>query len=75
MSESTKQTGQEMALKDMVREEGEPARHELQDEGRVGGRRSREKTVVVDLGSGPEKVIMIDWADGDPEVGLFLPNL
>lgn len=30
--------------------------------------RSREKTVMLDLGNGPEDVILIDWAEGDPEV-------
>jgi hypothetical protein len=32
------------------------------------GRRSREKTMLLDLGNGPEDVILIDWAEGDPEV-------
>jgi hypothetical protein len=30
--------------------------------------RSKEKTIVVDLGNGPEDVILIDWAENDPEV-------
>lgn len=32
------------------------------------GRGSREKTVLLDLGNGPEDVSLIDWAEGDPEV-------
>lgn len=74
MLESTKQIAQEVALQQLVREEGRPAVHEPQDEVRVGGRRSREKTVVVDLGSGPEEVVMIDWAEGDPEVNSIKSN-
>jgi hypothetical protein len=26
--------------------------------------------VFVDLGDGPEEVVMIDWAEGDPEVSI-----
>jgi len=73
----------EMQLRRTVREEGE-IRHESIDddiEGKetpvlesgaehgLGPRsRSKEKTIVVDLGNGPEDVILIDWAEGDPEV-------
>lgn len=63
-------------MKRLVQEEGTPGEHmlavDLPEEtgGRVGGRRSREKTVFVDLGNGLEEVIMIDWAEGDPEVSL-----
>jgi hypothetical protein len=32
------------------------------------GRGSREKTVLLDMGNGPEDVVLIDWAEGDPEV-------
>ena len=79
MTESTKQTAQEMKLKRKIREEGTPVDHAvaLDDLGeetgeRVSGsgRRSRQKTVFVDLGNGPEEVVMIDWAEGDPEVSL-----
>jgi hypothetical protein len=81
--ESTKTTEMEMQLRKTVREEGE-IRHESTDgevEGKeipvlelgaergLGPRsRSKEKTIVVDLGNGPEDVILIDWAEGDPEV-------
>jgi hypothetical protein len=81
--ESTKATEMEMHLRRAVREEGE-IRHELTDgevkgkeipvlelgaENDLGQRsRSKEKTIVVDLGNGPEDVILIDWAEGDPEV-------
>jgi hypothetical protein len=81
--ESTKATEMEMQLRKTVREEGE-IRHETTDdeiEGKeipvlelgaehgLGPRsRSKEKTIVVDLGNGPEDVILIDWAEGDPEV-------
>jgi hypothetical protein len=73
----------EMQLRKTVREEGE-IRHETTDdeiegkeipvlelgaESGLGPRsRSKEKTIVVDLGNGPEDVILIDWAEGDPEV-------
>jgi hypothetical protein len=73
----------EMQLRKTVREEGE-IRHEPTDdeiegkeipvlelgaENGLGPRsRSKEKTIVVDLGDGPEDVILIDWAEGDPEV-------
>jgi hypothetical protein len=73
----------DMQLRKTVRQEGE-IRHETTDgevEGKVipvlelgaenglGPRsRSKEKTIVVDLGNGPEDVILIDWAEGDPEV-------
>jgi len=72
-----------MHLRKTVREDGE-IRHESDDgdadgkkipvlelgaEHGLGGRtRSKDKTIVVDLGSGPEDVILIDWAEGDPEV-------
>ena len=79
--ESTKQTEMEMQLRRTIREDGE-LRHEEAEEregkgirpvlelGRGEGlrRRSREKTIVLDLGNGPEDVILIDWAEGDPEV-------
>jgi len=81
--ESTKATEMEMHLRKTVREDGE-IRHESDDgdadgkkipvlelgaEHGLGGRtRSKDKTIVVDLGSGPEDVILIDWAEGDPEV-------
>lgn len=67
-------------MKRLVREQGRPAQHrfdtartsEAGEEVVLGrGRRSREKTVCVDLGNGPEEVVMIDWAEGDPEVRLF----
>jgi hypothetical protein len=73
----------EMHLRRTVREEGE-IRHELTDgevegkeipvlelgveNGFEQRSRSKEKTIVVDLGNGPEDVILIDWAEGDPEV-------
>jgi len=81
--ESTKAIGIEMQLRRTVREEGE-IRHESTDGGIEGKERpvlelgvenglglrsrSKEKTIVVDLGNGPEDVILIDWAEGDPEV-------
>ena len=81
--ESTKAIGIEMQLRRTVREEGE-IRHaptdgevegqeipvlELGAENGLGWRsRSKEKTIMVDLGNGPEDVILIDWAEGDPEV-------
>jgi hypothetical protein len=82
--ESTKETEMEMQLRRAVREEGE-LRHEEgeQTEGKGAEpvlelgteeglqRRSREKTIAVDLGHGPEDVILIDWAEGDPEVCFF----
>jgi len=83
--QSTKATEIEMQLRQSVREEGElrhqdldgeeeskdlPVR-ELGIENGFGLRsRSKEKTIVVDLGNGPEDVILIDWAEGDPEVSL-----
>ena len=79
--ESTKQTEMEMQLRRTIREDGEPRHEEAEEtEGKgvkpvleLGGeeglrRRSREKTIVLDLGNGPEDVILIDWAEGDPEV-------
>jgi hypothetical protein len=81
--ESTKAIEMEMQLRKTVHEEGE-IRHESSDggvEGKeipvlelgaergLGARsRSKEKTIVVDLGNGPEDVILINWAEGDPEV-------
>lgn len=81
--ESTRATEIEMQLRRTVREEGE-MRHgstesevegkeipvlELGAERGLGPRsRSKEKTIVVDLGNGPEDVNLIDWAEGDPEV-------
>ena len=81
--ESTKATEIEMQLRRTVREEGE-IRHESTDgevegkeipvlelgvENGLGLRsRSKEKTIVVDLGNGPEDVVLIDWTEGDPEV-------
>jgi hypothetical protein len=81
--ESTRATEIEMQLRKTVREEGE-IRHgstesevegkeipvlELGAENGLGPRsRSKEKTIVVDLGNGPEDVVLIDWAEGDPEV-------
>jgi len=81
--ESTKAVEIEMRLRRTVREERE-IRHESTDseiegkdipvlelglENGLGLRsRSKEKTIVVDLGNGPEDVILIDWAEGDPEV-------
>lgn len=70
-----------MQLRKTVRLDGE-LRHEEAEETQgkgvepvleLGGeeglqRRSREKTIVLDLGNGPEDVILIDWAEGDPEV-------
>lgn len=83
--ESTKQTETEMQLRRDVREDGELRHEEAEEtEGKgvrpvleLGGeeglrRRSREKTVVLDLGNGPEDVVLIDWAEGDPEVHLDL---
>lgn len=69
MLESTRQTEEEVELKDLVREEGRPVEHEKSDDAEVGGHRSREKTAVVDFGKGkgPEEIIIIDWAEGDPE--------
>ena len=83
--ESTKATEMEMHLRKTVREDGE-IRHESDDgdadgkkipvlelgaENGLGLRsRSKEQTIVVDLGNGPEDVILIDWAEGDPEVSL-----
>lgn len=73
-----------MKLRKTVREEGE-LRHEIingeeskgepvKDLGEEDGlrlrSRSKEKTIVVDLGNGPEDVLLIDWAEGDPEVCL-----
>lgn len=84
MMESTKQTEQEMNLKRLVKDEGTPVDHTLAldtseeetGESRDGiQRRSREKTVFVDLGDGPEEVVMIDWAEGDPEVSFILHPL
>lgn len=76
-TESTKQTEQEVALKRAVREQGSPVLHpeemEMRTAGPEAGRRSREKTVFVDLGRGPEEIIMIDWAEGDPEVSRTHP--
>ena len=76
-------TEMEMHLRKTVREDGE-LRHESDDgdadgkeipvlelgaEHGLGMRtRSRDKTIVVDLGNGPEDVVLIDWAEGDPEV-------
>jgi hypothetical protein len=82
--ESTKETEMEMQLRRTVREEGE-LRHEEREQTESKGvepvlelgaeeglqRRSREKTIVVDLGNGPENVVLIDWAEGDPEVCFF----
>jgi hypothetical protein len=75
----------EMQLRRTIGEDGELRHEEAEEtEGKgvrpvleLGGeeglqRRSREKTIVLDLGNGPEDVILIDWAEGDPEVRLNL---
>lgn len=83
--ESTKAVEMEMQLRRTVQEEG-ALRHETNDgdtegkdgevrelgiENGLGPRsRSKEKTIVVDLGNGPEDVILIDWAEGDPEASI-----
>lgn len=78
--ESTKQLEQEMTLKRIVKAEGAeaPAEHavalDTSEEDTGIQRRSREKTVFVDIGGGPEEVVMIDWAEGDPEVSIPHPT-
>lgn len=55
-------TQMEMMLRSQTRESGVHARHGEEGAGVI------EKHTVVDLGDGPEEVVIIDWAEGDPEV-------
>lgn len=54
----------EMMLRVQTRESGVVSHSGGEGQGVV------EKHAVVDMGDGPEEVIVIDWAPGDPEVSL-----
>lgn len=55
-------TVREKALRDHVREIGDPIGS--------GSSGMLERKEIVDFGSGPEEVIVIDWMAGSPEVNL-----
>ncbi|KLT40371.1 hypothetical protein CC85DRAFT_157800 [Cutaneotrichosporon oleaginosum] len=55
----------EMSLRAQTRESGV-----LTHAAGEGGRGVVEKHTVLDFGEGPEEVVIIDWAPGNPEVSL-----
>jgi hypothetical protein len=75
--ENTKYTEMEMQIRQSVESKDQRGLDDGVEDGtavlEIGtetnlGRGSREKTVLLDMGNGPEDVVLIDWAEGDPEV-------